>query len=340
MRFTATLLFVFLLLAAGSCGRKRADAGTNRGFYYWKTGFELPVQVRQTLKDLRVRNLYLKVFDVNWQQAAGQAIPVALHVQKEPFPAFVEITPVVFITVEALRNTPAAEIESLAGKIGGLLQKFSAGFKNQWSGEVQIDCDWTAQTKESYFSLLNALKKQSWMAGKLLSVTIRLHQVKYLNEAGVPPACRGLLMCYNMGNLRDPAAGNSIIDPETFKAYTGRLNDYPLPLDFALPLFEWWVWFRNHKYYGLIHAGNLPVSFTEKSKTVFPADTMINGYHFQAGDVVRFENSPAVSIEKIIEILESKKRLKHSKLLLYHLDSSILSKYSLHEIEDFFRPFD
>jgi hypothetical protein len=334
---TGISLFLFSAL---SCNNAPNQVGEHRGFYYWKTNFSLSDSLRQSLNNLEVGHLYIKHFDVTWDEPGKQAIPVALLNLVDSFPGNLKITPVVFLTLEALKKTAVDQLPVLAVKMGDLLQKLTARYPNHLSDEVQIDCDWTAQTKDTYFTLLNELKKHSFFQNRTLSVTIRLHQVKYINEAGIPPADRGLLMCYNMGNLRDPTAKNSIIDHATFKSFTGRLNDYPLPLDFALPLFDWWVWFRNQQYYGLVHAGNLPVELANGTTTNFQEDTQINGYHFLPGDWIRHENSPVSSIIKISASLPLRFRSGKTKLILYHLDSASLSNYSNYELEDIYRRFD
>ena len=129
-----------------------------------------------------------------------------------------------------------------------------------------------------------------------ISATIRLHQIKFLAKTGVPPVSKGLLMCYNMGNLKNPATKNSIIETEELKKYIDNLAAYPLPLDVALPLFNWKVLFRNNTYAGLIQ--NLPDSlltnpFISKAgnRYLFLKDSLLAGYPFKKGDVLRNEQS-------------------------------------------------
>lgn len=332
---------IFLLqIATISCNHSPHPRGALRGFYYWKTNFILSDTLRQSLVNLKVEHLYVKYFDVTWDASLHQPVPVALFDKKDSFPDGIKVSPVVFITLEALWNTSLDELPDLALKIGDLLKKLTGEDEEQLSGEIQVDCDWTSQTRDKYFALLKALKKHPIFQSKTLSVTIRLHQAKYINENGIPPADRGLLMCYNMGNLRDPAAKNSIIDPATFKSYTGRLKDYPIPLDIALPLFNWWVWFRNGQYYGLVHSGNLPDELANGKVTDFPEPTIINGYHFLAGDRLRHENSPVASINRITESLPLLFKSGKTKVILFHLDSASISNYSLHELEDIYHRFD
>lgn len=145
-------------------------------------------------------------------------------------------------------------------------------------------------------------------------------------------------MCYNMGNLKNPATHNSILETEELKKYLGNLSSYPLPLDVAFPLFEWKVLFRSNIYTGLIE--NLPDSLFNSSFALqtnnrfeITRDTSLQGYTFKKGDILRNEKS---DFEEILSAAgEINRRLKNTALRvsLYHLDSLILNKYSLHEME-------
>lgn len=141
----------------------------------------------------------------------------------------INIIPTVFITNECIQKLDTAQVISLAGKIVSLVKNIQINFlNNQKINEVQIDCDWSSSTKEKYFSLLTYIKKIGFPN---LSATIRLHQVKFSATTGIPPVAKSLLMCYNMGNLKDPATKNSIIETAELKKYTSNLGAYPLPLD-------------------------------------------------------------------------------------------------------------
>jgi hypothetical protein len=99
----------------------------------------------------------------------------------------------VFITQEPLKSG-AESLTDLATNISTLLSAIAADSNLQLSAEVQIDCDWTAATRDNYFALLKKLKQQPFFQKKTLSTTIRLHQVKFVSQTDVPPADKGLLM--------------------------------------------------------------------------------------------------------------------------------------------------
>ena len=67
----------------------------------------------------------------------------------------------------------------------------------------------------------------------MLSATIRLHQLKFIGESGIPPVDKGLLMCYNMGDLHRLRISNSILETAELKKYIKQLSVYPLKLDVA-----------------------------------------------------------------------------------------------------------
>lgn len=316
------------------------DAPTvHRGFYYWKSRFALDSTESNALQQLRIEKLYLKLFDVVWDEPTQQPMPVAKINVTEAFPTQQQYVPVVFITNETLQKASPNDINNLSRNIPKLISSIIDNNKLPMPAEIQLDCDWTAGTKDRYFLLLKELRKASFCQEKTLSITIRLHQIKYTQEAGIPPADRGLLMCYNMGNVQQPATQNSIIDPATLQQYTGRLNEYPLPLDIALPLFSWWVWFEGNTYKGLLHADALQLPIDAAKKWRCQVDTTINGYTFKQGDWLRYENAPKESIEQVISSLQSQLKPDNRNIILYHLDAKSLQQYDLPTLEGFYTRF-
>lgn len=172
-----------------------------------------------------------------------------------------------------------------------------------------------------------------------------MHQVKYLQSNGVPPVDKGLLMCYNMGDLRKWGDHNSILNMEALEAYTGnsRISNYPLSLDLALPLFEWTVLFRNRQYAGLLR--NMEQQQLEDRSLFQPAgkhlytalkDTLLNGYPLRQGEVLRYETSDPAVLQKAAKHLARQRQNYSPVVVLYHLDSLTLRKHQMHELEDIY----
>lgn len=330
--FGLTILFF-------SCNEKMKDRQVERSFYYWKSIFKLNDFEQQRLDYLKVKTIYIKFFDVDWNDANSSAVPVAkLQNTDYKLTKSIKVIPTVFITNECIKKIDSSQTEKLANDIHSLIQQIITANEFNTIAEIQIDCDWTALTKEKYFLLLKAIKKLCANTAIAVSATIRLHQIKFLSKTGVPPVDKGLLMCYNMGNLKNPATKNSILDAEELKKYLGNLSDYPLPLDVGLPLFDWKVLFRNNTYTGLIE--NLPDdiftdAFTVKKENRFELlkDTLIQAYDLKKGDILRSEQSDYSEI--LSAAGEINKRLKNTqpRVSLYHLDSVILNKYTFHELE-------
>jgi hypothetical protein len=340
-RYTRPLFGSFLcaalLLSACNDHTKHITRTVQPAFYYWKSIFQLSAYEKARMDSLKIDTLYVKFFDVDWDEATRQPVPKAVISFKEK-PGFA-IIPTVFITNESLQQMDSLKTGWLAGKIVSLVKGILAKDSLAAPTELQIDCDWSVSTKEKYFSLLKQVKLL--MPATKLSATIRLYQTKYYDRAGVPPVDKGLLMCYNMGNLKDIAAVNSIIETAELKKYIGNLGDYPLPLDVALPIFSWKVWFSKGVYNGIIR--DLPdtllnnKTFTKNNNSfTVQSDTLLAGYNFKRGDVIRLEKSDVNTVLQAAAMVSSKLKNTRCRVSLYHLDAVLLSKYSTNELESIF----
>ena len=342
------LFFCISVITLQGCQSKNKASGreVSRAFYHWKTVFSPTQYEWDILHQNKVNELYLRFFDVAWDEAGSKPAPIAQLRIGEPnifAEEKLQLIPTVFITNECIQKIRPEQCAPLAENIHKLIRGIITANAIDSVQEIQIDCDWTASTKEKYFSLLTALQQLDTVHA--YSATIRLYQVKYVAKAGVPPVKKGLLMCYNMGNLKDPSSENSILDPNVLKQYTSGLNSYPLPLDLALPLFDWYVLFRNNEYKGLVQqadvrAINNIVQPSGKNHFVLAKDTTLNNVSFFKGDVLRFENSSFTEIMEAASVIRKKLPARSMRLSLYHLDSITLSKYSPHEMEAIFRSLD
>lgn len=340
------LFFVALLVTA--CGEKRA--AVIPGYYYWKTNFQPGDYEMKRMKATGASDIYLRFFDVDWDEATGDAAPVAIvRFPQDGTPLDFNITPVIFITNRTLRHL---EDTSVAAVIASNISRLTAHLCRQAKldpakiQEVQIDCDWTAQTKNIYFSLLKRLKKQSFFEGKRISATIRMHQIKFPDKSGIPPVDKGLLMVYNMGDTQEPGSHNSILDVATAKDYLKHLEGYPLKLDVALPIFSWCLLFEEGRFAGILRdldpdaLKNNPI-FVPQGDNSYRCvkDTIWNDFIFKRHVVVRTEKPAYKDILAIARYTADRIKNDSLHVLLYHADSLILSKFSDEQLEKIFAAY-
>ncbi len=251
----ALLALLSLLGASGCSGRKAAELGdegeavsgppARRAFYYWRTVLQLSEPERAALRELEIERLYLRMFDVAWQDERAQQVGKVTLADGAELPSGragpLEIVPVVFVREEVLRKLSREARAELTVELWKEVAARAAamGFTPK---ELQLDCDWTDGTREAFFAMLAQLKA---LSGLPLSATIRLHQVKYRERTGVPPVERGMLMFYNMGKFSADPGSRMIFDEASAARYLARLGEYPLPLDVALPLWSWTVHVRD-----------------------------------------------------------------------------------------------
>lgn len=350
-RFIRTVLckqyFILLvclcaLLLATSCKKNKT---TTRGFYYWKTVYNPTPYEDSMLKKLHCSRMYVRCFDIEWNDAQQQTYPESMIRFPGKMAAQLDYVPVFFITQKALVSIPDTALPALAKNTAKLLENLLAQ-AHIHATEIQVDCDWTASYKDKYFALLKELKKQSFFHNKIMSATIRLHQVKYISRNGVPPVDKGMLMCYNMGDLKKPGDHNSILDVPLTEQYLGAVKSYPLKLDVALPLFSWNVLFRNNQFAGILRGidpGELKTKpeFLHQSGSLYLCKKAVrwHDYWFKQGDVVRAEELTSEHILAAAKLLSKKLKYTPENICLFHCDSTTISEYAPEQLDKIFAAF-
>lgn len=278
-------VLLFVVLCSGSCKKEHEVI---RSFCYWKTDLSFDKEDDSLIKDLNVKHMYVRFFDVDWNPYSKEPLPVATINDIRLNESNLDITPSVFITNEVVIQSDRKQLDSLAIQIfrrvlqvGNKMNQTKAesiaykivypenyhkkkdfktlNYDSVKSAELSklkvnfkeilIDCDWSEKSKENYFYLLQKIKK-GFPTSKI-AATIRLWQYKYAEKSGIPPVDKGLLMCYNLAKPDDFKTENSIGTIAGLEQYITH-NQYKLRLDVALPLYSWAVLFRGNAFKGIL----------------------------------------------------------------------------------------
>ncbi len=327
------LKIFFVLTATFMLSCKQEQNLPQVSFYYWKTNFKLSDFEENVLKKNDVRNLYIRYFDVD------------LDSEQKPFPRQVirfaqkpgnfKIVPVVYIKNAAMLHK-SLNISQTAENIIKLINQINT--KNNIScNEIQIDCDWTLKSRDNFMKFIAVFKK---ISQKRLSVTIRLHQIKYYTKTGIPGADSGVLMYYNMGTLAADSL-NSVYDRSIAQKYLPSLRKYPLDLDIALPIFYRAVLIRNKKIENLISKVNAQ-NFDYDSSFLVLDENNIKvkksnfkfGYYFKENDEIKIESINFEEITEMCNDLKTHLSITPKNLIFYDLDSINLKQFD-HENQNF-----
>ncbi len=338
-------LYISFIFIFFSCS-ERNNRNITRAIYFWKGEFQLSTSEVSYLKSLNIKKLYLRFFDVDWNNNIKAAVPVGDVEINSPAVNDIEIIPTIFITNRTLINIPDSSISQLSKNIFNKISTKSAFFKNLKLKEIQLDCDWNLSTKNKYFSLITDLEKITKNDSIIISATIRLHQVKYFKKTGVPPVKKGMLMFYNMSNVSDYRTRNSIFDEEVAKRYLVNFYKYPLNLDVVLPAFSWGVHFRRDKIKGLINDLTQKQlletgEFKQLDKTHFLCEKNFTdfGRSFIKNDVIRLEEiTPETTLTAARMISEYLKN-KNITVAIYHLNEGLIKNYETKDIQNIFSVF-
>lgn len=284
-------------------------AEKHTSIYHWKSAFELDSAELAFLQTHSIDRIYLKLFDVateyNFLNYNTDIVPIATTKFVSAVPEDVEIVPVVYITIDALRAMAGREAEfadliverSVAMCTYNKLGKIS---------ELQLDCDWTSTSKDIYCNLCKLVKESLQAKEIALSITVRLHQLKETP----PTADSGVLMLYNTGALTNHNTRNSILDIKDAKPYIKKLK-YSIPLNYAYPTFGWGVKFENNKFISIVAEDCKPLSNEEQ---------------------IRVERPTATEILEVKTLVEQHLGKPANGNILYHLDDSQLKNYTDNEI--------
>ena len=226
-----TAALAAMLMTAGCTSRKPQgdyEPGEGNAVYYWRTDLRLDSTERAFLRTYNINKVYCRYFDVVMNDEAEGPMPNATITFSDTLPDGVEIVPTVYITIDCLQKPHEGLAEKLVKRIRQMNET------NDISGvrEIQIDHDYTARNMKLYYQFLDEVR-QAW--GGTLSTTIRLHQLSM--EA--PPVDYGALMIYNTGDPQKWTERNPILDRRDVAPYLRYLDDYPLPLVAAYPVFSW-----------------------------------------------------------------------------------------------------
>ncbi|PIF43321.1 hypothetical protein CLU96_0226 [Chryseobacterium sp. 52] len=314
------LLFILILFA--SCSSKENHPYT---FYYWKTHLKLDQEEKKVLDQASVPYLYTRFFDID--KTGGKFLPVGTITKDNSFKTDKQIVPTVFITNQSMFCISAEEIRFLAKSIHELVQKKAKEYHLKINNEIQIDCDWTAGTRDDYFKFLKELKK---ISGKEITCTLRLHQVKDKNQTGIPPVEKVYLMCYSTSSPLENSNKNSILDVTTLKSYLSKLEDYPIKkIEVALPIYSWGIVTNHLEKHKLINALSKKDLENSGFKKISDHEVEIikDGFYFGSflskGFRIKVEEISNEQLKDVIHFLE--KKIPHFNIIYYQLDSKFVS---------------
>lgn len=316
------LRFLFILFLAVSCNKPQIHRYT---FYYWKTNLSLGQAEKDILQKAPLSYLYTRFFDVD--KTNGKFQPVGVITKDKSFITNKQIVPTVFITNRTFLNITNQETKFLAQSIYALIQKKSSEYHLKTGNEIQIDCDWTAGTRDDYFKFLNELKK---ISGQSVTCTLRLHQVKDKNQMGIPPVGKVYLMCYSTSSPLENSGKNSILDVNILKSYLSKMEDYPIKnIAVALPIYSWGIVTNHLGKHRLINAlsGKDMENPSFKKISDTEAEVLKDGFYFghylNKGFRIKIEEISDRQLREVIGFLE--KKIKPFDIIYYQLDRKFVT---------------
>ena len=332
-----------------SCQNDRESPPESYDFYHWQTKLSVDDALLEKVSRSSSNRLYLRFFDLHVSGPHGPVLPIAtVQIQPDLQSTIEELVPVVFIRNEVFKHTGLDnyKLRQLARKTGEKINRIRRkSLGNVLIPEVQFDCDWTDDTQEAFFRFLELYRQSEAFqelnaatANVQITSTLRLHQVKYRERTGVPPVDKVVLMAYNVGDIASAAESNSIINNQVTAQYLGRLKEYPLPYDVALPLFQWGVLYRNNQLLAVLRdldptAQRNAFKKLDNANFQVTQDAYVNNQFLYPNDRIRMETT---SLDDLIElsslIREASIPNTTYRTLFYEINSPLAHAFSHEEL--------
>jgi len=329
-----SIIFILLFAVLNGAGCEK-EHEVVRSFCYWKTDLNFQKEDDSLMRELDVKHLYVRFFDVDWNPYAKEPLPVATIGNVSLNESNPDITPSIFITNEVVLQSNKKQLDSLAVRIAQRVNQIGVKMNETKADvianaivypkdyykqkdykrinydsvkalelaklkvdfkEILIDCDWSEKSKDNYFYFLKQIKKGFPTAQ--ISSTIRLWQYKFASKAGIPPVDKGLLMCYNLTKPDDFKTKNSIGTSNELAQYITH-SEYKLKLDIALPLYSWAVVFRGNQFKGILSDYDLLLKDSIKLKKSSESKYVLEDDVLVGQTYLR--NGDEIRIEKISE---------------------------------------
>ncbi|MFA7616730.1 MAG: hypothetical protein WBF83_05370 [Moheibacter sp.] len=326
--------FIFLLISQTFFfGCKSEPRAHPIQFYHWKSNADIGQTEVEYFNKLNSNRLYIRLFDV--VQKDGRPEPTAMLQNFDSKKLNAAYIPTVYLINEVFYKLSASENQKLAENVFELIQKISKNYGIENFDQIQIDCDWTESTRDSYFQFLKELKE---ISQKIIGSTLRLHQVKFSNKTGIPPADKVYLMCYATSSPIEEIEKNSILDLDLVKDYLKDIDRYPLKTDVALPIYSWAI-VTNHlgkkKLINGVSKSDLDNENYKKLKDGYyriESDTFLRGIYLNKGFEIKLETIPAELLKQTRNFLDSKIK-SDFEIVYYHLDQMFLKRYTIDDLK-------
>lgn len=330
-RFIFVIISFLIAISFSSCNHKESTETSTNAVYFWKSWVNLSDAEQNFLTENNVDKVYLRFFDIRNDFRFGPVPDAEVRTYQSDFPNGTEIVPCVFITLEAIEDMSGREKEFAMKIFDRIDAKCKNG--NLSFNEIQLDCDWTESTRNTFFTLCKELKALTSAHDKNLSATIRLHQLSQPS----PDVDKGVLMVYNVGELKNPKETNSILRSDIVKKYLDGASKYRILLDVAYPVFSWGVVFNSTEFNRLTKIDANPDSIPELTRlhdNIFSLQSNISEVvNMDYRQTVRYEMASFEELMKTKQLVEDYLGYKPQNTILYHLDENQLSKYTPAQIK-------
>lgn len=320
------ILFIFL----GSffaCNQKKAK-NIPPSFYYWKNTYLLTDFEKLTLSHLNVQKIYLRVFDVNWEN--GKPVPanpltsIDLHNKYN-------IIPCVHISQAVINNLDTSFYDYFADLM--IKQVALAATDNQFTYKsVLLDFEVDKLNYKKYYLLLKKLKEQLKEIDFLVNFPLDM-----LDKLPKNQALYWDMLMVKLNNTAPPqkdTAHNSILDLTQVKQLAVNIPKITTRYAAVIPLYSWAIQYRKDSIIRYLPRRSSTdfldqdLFWLVKGRYQLAKDTVFKNIPFLKGDEIKVE---AVNETKYLNLTKLLVPYAFKELVYFDIDEPNMRRFN-HEV--------
>ncbi len=147
---------------------------------------------------------------------------------------------------------------------------------------------------------------------------------------GIPPVDKVYLMCYSTSSPLDKSDKNSILDINLLQNYLADVENYPLKMDIALPIYSWGIitnHFGKHLLINGLNSKDLENPNFKKlsnNEAIVLKDGFYFGKYLNENFKIKIEEITPQQRHQVIRFIENK--INDFNIIYYQLDEKFITQ--------------
>ncbi|MEO0899385.1 MAG: hypothetical protein AAFY71_23440 [Bacteroidota bacterium] len=292
--------------------------------------FSLDEATHSYVDDLNGHKLYIHTFQVDYNEDVRDAVPLSTLPLVRKKETGKKVVPVIKLSNRLFLQCDSTQLASLGKRISQHLNLVTDSLSLR---ELVVDCEWSPDTREAYFNVLQDIRTSYDPGIRELSAVVPLHYFRYQDTVGRPPVDKVFLRLVNTLDIAAYGENLSPIEAEFIRPYLMNLMAYGTKVEIMVPLGNWGLLVRNKKPVVAFptitqHEIEGQGEFSQVSNVIkVEENAYFKGQYLRKGDFIRLTPYSNQHIKDLWNVIKAFNRLDTLDICLVDYDPSFPERY-------------